>query len=105
MHHPLQVCEPSLNSCFCEFPEAPLRWRAVVLEDAAERGATIFTPISHGLRSAASAGPEDALPGNSSETRAIMNQHTSARRQARDRGRGPHDSERHGQNFARLHNK
>lgn len=43
MHHPLQVYEPSLNSCFCEFPEAALRSRALVLEDAAERGATIFT--------------------------------------------------------------
>lgn len=43
MHHPLQVYEPSLNSCFCEFPEAALRSRAFVLEDAAERGATIFT--------------------------------------------------------------
>ncbi|MBH5366876.1 MBL fold metallo-hydrolase [Bradyrhizobium glycinis] len=43
MHHPLQVYEPSLNSCFCEFPEAALRSRGFVLEDAAERGATIFT--------------------------------------------------------------
>ncbi|KRP89138.1 MBL fold metallo-hydrolase [Bradyrhizobium yuanmingense] len=43
MHHPLQVYEPSLNSCFCEFPEAALRSRAFVLEDAAERGSTIFT--------------------------------------------------------------
>ena len=43
MHHPLQVYEPSLNSCFCEFPEASLRSRALVLEDAAERGATVFT--------------------------------------------------------------
>ncbi|WP_369722156.1 MBL fold metallo-hydrolase [Bradyrhizobium sp. LLZ17] len=43
MHHPLQVYEPSLNSCFCEFPDAALRSRAFVLEDAAERGATVFT--------------------------------------------------------------
>ncbi|MCA1482095.1 MBL fold metallo-hydrolase, partial [Bradyrhizobium sp. IC4061] len=43
MHHPLQVYEPSLNSCFCEFPEAALRSRAFVLEGAAERGSTIFT--------------------------------------------------------------
>lgn len=43
MHHPLQVYEPSLNSCFCEFPEAALRSRNVVLEDAAESGATVFT--------------------------------------------------------------
>jgi len=43
MHHSLQVYEPSLNSCFCEFPEAALRSRALVLEDAAERGATVFT--------------------------------------------------------------
>lgn len=43
MHHPLQVYDPSLNSCFCEFPEAALRSRAFVLEDAAESGATVFT--------------------------------------------------------------
>ncbi|MET4604476.1 glyoxylase-like metal-dependent hydrolase (beta-lactamase superfamily II) [Bradyrhizobium sp. JR4.1] len=43
MHHPLQVYEPSLNSCFCEFPEAALRSRAAVLENAAELGATVFT--------------------------------------------------------------
>lgn len=43
MHHPLQVYEPALNSCFCEFPEAALRSRAFVLEDAAESGATVFT--------------------------------------------------------------
>ena len=43
MHHPLQVYEPTLNSCFCEFPEAALRSRDFVLEDAAERGATVFT--------------------------------------------------------------
>ena len=43
MHHPLQVYEPSLNSCFCEFPEAALRSRAFILEDAAETGATVFT--------------------------------------------------------------
>ncbi|WP_207482792.1 MBL fold metallo-hydrolase [Arenibaculum pallidiluteum] len=43
MHHPLQVYEPSLNSCFCEFPEAAVRSRARVLEDAAESGATVFT--------------------------------------------------------------
>lgn len=43
MHHPLQVYEPSLNSCFCEFPEAASRSRAFVLEDAAESGATVFT--------------------------------------------------------------
>ncbi|MGX4773647.1 MBL fold metallo-hydrolase [Bradyrhizobium guangdongense] len=43
MHHPLQVYEPSLNSCFCEFPEAALRSRKFALEDAAERGAAVFT--------------------------------------------------------------
>ncbi|MGY8681514.1 MBL fold metallo-hydrolase [Bradyrhizobium sp. UFLA05-153] len=43
MHHPLQVYEPLLNSCFCEFPEAALRSRNFVLEDAAESGATVFT--------------------------------------------------------------
>lgn len=43
MHHPLQVYEPSLNSCFCEFPQAALRSRNFVLEDAADSGATVFT--------------------------------------------------------------
>lgn len=43
MHHPLQVHEPALHSCFCEFPQAALRSRTWVLEDAAERGTTVFT--------------------------------------------------------------
>jgi len=43
MHHPLQVYEPALTSCFCEFPEAAQRSRAAILEEAAERGATVFT--------------------------------------------------------------
>lgn len=51
MHHPVQVYEPSLNSCFCEFPEAASRSRAFILESAAESGATIFT--SHFAQSSA----------------------------------------------------
>jgi glyoxylase-like metal-dependent hydrolase (beta-lactamase superfamily II) len=43
MHHPLQVYEPGLNSCFCEFPEAALRSRTWALEHAAERKAKVFT--------------------------------------------------------------
>ena len=43
MHHPLQIYEPSLNSCFCEFPEAASRSRTFVLQDAAESQATVFT--------------------------------------------------------------
>lgn len=43
MHHPLQVHEPGLTSCFCEFPEASLASRLWALEQAAERGATVFT--------------------------------------------------------------
>lgn len=43
LHHPLQVHAPSLNSCFCEFPEAALRSRRRALEHAAERDATVFT--------------------------------------------------------------
>ncbi len=43
MHHPLQVYEPGLTSCFCEFPEASLASRLWALEQAAERGATVFT--------------------------------------------------------------
>ena len=43
MHHPLQVYEPSLTSCFCEFPQASLASRLRVLGEVAERGATAFT--------------------------------------------------------------
>lgn len=43
MHHPLQVYEPGLTSCFCEFPDASLASRLWVLEQAAERDATVFT--------------------------------------------------------------
>lgn len=43
MHHPMQVYEPELHSCFCEFPEAARRSRSWVLEEAAERGIPLFT--------------------------------------------------------------
>ena len=43
VHHPLQVYEPRLRSCFCEFPEAALASRQSVLADAAARGALVFT--------------------------------------------------------------
>jgi len=43
MHHPLQVYETGLTSCFCEFPQAGLVSRLWALEQAAERGATVFT--------------------------------------------------------------
>jgi len=43
MHHPLQVYEPQLNSCFCEFPDAAVRSRLWALNDAAERNALFFT--------------------------------------------------------------
>lgn len=43
MHHPLQVYETGLTSCFCEFPQASLTSRLRVLEQAAERRATVFT--------------------------------------------------------------
>lgn len=43
MHHPLQVYELALASCFCEFPQAALTSRRWALEQAAERGATVFT--------------------------------------------------------------
>ena len=43
MHHPLQVYEPELTSCYCEFPEASHRSRRWVLEQAADRDALVFT--------------------------------------------------------------
>lgn len=43
MHHPLQVYEPGLTSCFCEFPQAGLASRLWALEHAAERDATVFS--------------------------------------------------------------
>ncbi len=43
MHHPLQVYEPGLASCFCEFPQASLASRLRVLAQAADAGATVFT--------------------------------------------------------------
>ena len=43
MHHPLQVCEPDLNSCFCEFPEAAGRSRIWALDEAAARDIPLFT--------------------------------------------------------------
>lgn len=42
-HHPLQVYAPGLTSTYCEFPEAALRSRLTVLEDAAARGVPLFT--------------------------------------------------------------
>ncbi len=43
MHHPLQVYETGLTSCYCEFPEAGLASRLWALRQAAERDATVFT--------------------------------------------------------------
>jgi len=43
MHHPLQVYETGLHSCFCEFPEAALRSRQWGLEHAAEHNALYFS--------------------------------------------------------------
>lgn len=43
MHHPLQVHEPGMNTCFCEFPEAAVRSRIWALNHAAERNALYFS--------------------------------------------------------------
>jgi len=43
MHHPLQVYETDLTSCFCEFPEAAAKSRHLMLEHAAEHDAMVFT--------------------------------------------------------------
>jgi glyoxylase-like metal-dependent hydrolase (beta-lactamase superfamily II) len=43
MHYPLQVYEPELNTCFCEFPEAATRSRIWALNHAAERTALFFS--------------------------------------------------------------
>ena len=43
MHYPLQVYEPELNTCFCEFPEAAMRSRIWALNHAAERNALFFS--------------------------------------------------------------
>jgi hypothetical protein len=43
MHYPLQVYEPELNTCFCEFPEAATRSRIWALNHAAERNALFFS--------------------------------------------------------------
>ena len=43
MHHPLQVYEPGMNTCFCEFPEAAVRSRIWALNHAAERKALFFS--------------------------------------------------------------
>lgn len=43
MHHPLQIYEPSLTSCFCEFPQASIASRLWALKWAVENGATVFT--------------------------------------------------------------
>jgi glyoxylase-like metal-dependent hydrolase (beta-lactamase superfamily II) len=43
MHHPLQVYEPALNSCFCEFPEPSRSSRLWALEHAAEYKSVFFS--------------------------------------------------------------
>jgi len=43
MHHPLQVYETDLTSCFCEFPQAAVTSRLAMLKHAADRGAVVFT--------------------------------------------------------------
>lgn len=43
LHHPIQVYETDINSCFCEFPDAALKSRLWALEHAAERNTTVFT--------------------------------------------------------------
>ena len=43
MHHPLQVYEPGLNSCYCEFPEAATRSRKWALDEVATRDIPLFT--------------------------------------------------------------
>ncbi|MDR3516199.1 MAG: MBL fold metallo-hydrolase [Azospirillaceae bacterium] len=43
MHHPLQVYEPALNSCFCEFLDAAQRSRLWALEYAAAHNTTFFS--------------------------------------------------------------
>ena len=42
-HHPLQVYEPALVSCFCEFPDASIASRRWALGEAADRDLTVFT--------------------------------------------------------------
>ncbi|MGY2237124.1 MBL fold metallo-hydrolase [Pseudomonas gingeri] len=43
MHQPLQVFRPEWNSCFCSHPEQARASRRWLLEQAAERGLTVFT--------------------------------------------------------------
>ena len=43
MHHPLEVHETDLVSCFCEFPEATRRSRRKLLEHAVAREALYFS--------------------------------------------------------------
>lgn len=43
MHHPLQVYDPEMNTCFCEFPEAAVRSRRWALDYAAEHNALLFS--------------------------------------------------------------
>ena len=51
MHQPLQVFRPDWNSCFCSHPEQARASRRWLLEQAAERGLTVFT--SHFANSSA----------------------------------------------------
>jgi hypothetical protein len=51
MHHPLELYDLNLVSCFCEFPEAARRSRRILLERAAETSALYST--AHFPRSSA----------------------------------------------------
>ena len=42
-HHPLQVYDPGLHSCFCEFPDAAQRSRFWALAEAADRKVPVFS--------------------------------------------------------------
>lgn len=43
LHHPIEIHEPTLVSCFCEFPGAVPRARIKMLERASEQKATFFS--------------------------------------------------------------
>ena len=43
MHQPVQVFRPEWNSCFCSHPEQARASRRWLLEQASERGLTVFT--------------------------------------------------------------
>lgn len=51
LHHPIEIYDTGLVSCFCEFPEAVPGARRTILDRAAERKATYFS--SHFPRSSA----------------------------------------------------